>query len=355
MTPGIWRRNYYRLVATILAVCVLYQYLSIQSFSFISATSLTTCLDLTQHQDDSTTTDKHNTKELSWAEFQDLNEQLFSHDFPATGCPSNCGCPGHKFDCPQMYSLVDVNASAEATLSLEAEKEFKIFLKMKHKSSQEFCKSANERDSAPTGGYCLFNLPNSLNITLPNGHEVHFKPPGHAEPSLRIVWEVVELLTKDGAKSLNDFGAGVGQFASAIASELATDFQYNAYDGAGNIEEFTNSYIRFADLSGPVNVPKADWVMSLEVGEHVPARFEGMFLRNLHRHNCKGVILSWAVLGQDGLHHVNEHSNAYIARAFNELGYTRDKIWEQRLRQEPNNHYWFVWSSFVFRRNVSVC
>ena len=38
---------------------------------------------------------------------------------------------------------------------------------------------------------------------------------------------------------------------------------------------------------------ESDWVLSLEVGEHVPSRYEDMYLRNLHAHNCKGIILSW--------------------------------------------------------------
>lgn len=293
---------------------------------------------------------------MSWKAFQELNEKIISYAYPAQGCPSFCGCFNHEFqsDCPRLYSLDDVKASAEATLSSEAEEEFMLFLKSKYKPSQEFCRTASEGDSTPTGGYCLFKHPNTPNITLPNGHLVHVGE-GHVTASPRIVWEVVELLKIEGAKSLSDFGAGVGQFASEIAPRLAHDFVYNAYDGAGNIEEYTNSYIRFADLSAPLDLPRTDWVMSLEVGEHIPARLEGMFIRNLHRHNCKGIILSWGVLQQNGLHHINEHSNDYIYKIFTQLGYERDEIWEKRLRQERDNHGWFVRSSLVFRRTVPVC
>ena len=47
------------------------------------------------------------------------------------------------------------------------------------------------------------------------------------------------------------------------------------------------------------------------MGEHVSGNYEGMVIRNLHHHNCKGVILSWAVLGQGGHSHVNNNSNDY--------------------------------------------
>jgi hypothetical protein len=43
-------------------------------------------------------------------------------------------------------------------------------------------------------------------------------------------------------------------------------------------------------LTLPLALPITDWVLSLEVGEHVPSASEGMLIRNIHRHNCKGVI-----------------------------------------------------------------
>ena len=74
------------------------------------------------------------------------------------------------------------------------------------------------------------------------------------------------------------------------------------------MQEFTKSFIGFADMTQKVAVPKGDWVLSLEMGEHVPNRFEAMVIRNIHAHNTRGVILSWARLGQPGNGHVNNHS-----------------------------------------------
>jgi hypothetical protein len=294
--------------------------------------------------------------EMSWKRFQDLNERLISHVYPVEGCPKMCGCSEHKHDCPQRYWLEDVNASADALLTSEAVKEFEIFLKGNHDRSQEICRQAVDGDITPTGGFCLLNsLPDPTTIMLPSGNYVQVKVPGLAPASPRIVSELIEFFKSEKASSLSDFGAGVGQYASEIVQRLAPDFQYNPYDGAGNIEEFTSSYVRYADLSAPLDVPKTDWVMSLDVGQHIPARFEGMFVRNLHRHNCQGIILNWAVLGQGGFHHVNEHSNDYIVGVFSQLGYEHDEFWEKRLREESDNHPWFWASSFVFRRKMPVC
>lgn len=95
-------------------------------------------------------------------------------------------------------------------------------------------------------------------------------------------------------------------------------------------------------------------MLSLEVGEHISNRYEGMFIRNLHRHNCQGIILSWGVLGQQGHHHVNNHKNEYIEEIFRNLGYTRELDWEAKFRNPDGNYDWFK-SVMVFRRKTKVC
>ena len=59
---------------------------------------------------------------------------------------------------------------------------------------------------------------------------------------------------------------------------------------------------------------RADWVLSLEVGEHVPPAHEMMYLRNLHAHACQGLVLSWAYLGKYGVGHVNTPRTVIFAR-----------------------------------------
>ena len=48
---------------------------------------------------------------------------------------------------------------------------------------------------------------------------------------------------------------------------------------------------------------RADWLMSLEVAEHIPNEHEGAVIRNLHAHNKRGLILSWGALSQPGVAH----------------------------------------------------
>lgn len=90
-------------------------------------------------------------------------------------------------------------------------------------------------------------------------------------------------------------------------------------------------------------------MVSLEVGEHIPNKYERMVIRNMRHHNCKGVILSWATAVQRG-GHVNSHRNDYIISMFRELGYLEDLDMMARLRNPNYNYKWFTGSAMVFRR-----
>ena len=66
-----------------------------------------------------------------------------------------------------------------------------------------------------------------------------------------------------------DLGAGLGHYGMALL-EKDSRHRYQGYDGAGNIEEFTDRMVRYADLSLPLSLDRADWVLSMETGEHIP-------------------------------------------------------------------------------------
>ena len=85
---------------------------------------------------------------------------------------------------------------------------------------------------------------------------------------------------------------------------------------------------------------KYDWVISLEVGEHIPKEYENIFIENLHKNNIRGIVLSWAIKGQGGDGHVNEQDNYYIKNIFQDLCYENDLEAENTLR-ELSEHAWF--------------
>ncbi len=72
-------------------------------------------------------------------------------------------------------------------------------------------------------------------------------------------------------------------------------------------------------------------------------------IRNLHAHNTKGMILSWARIGQPGHGHVNNHSSQYLVKLLDELGYDYDEAASVALRAAAT-YRWFRNTIHIFRR-----
>ncbi|XP_069195056.1 uncharacterized protein [Procambarus clarkii] len=131
---------------------------------------------------------------------------------------------------------------------------------------------------------------------------------------------------------------------------------WNGWDGAANIDEFTNGRIASADLSSPATLGGPfDWVMSLEVGEHIPESGEKNFLDNLVKHACVGVVVSWAVPGQVGHSHVNCRSNDYVRREMTARGLESDKLAEVKLWKNVDQLTYFKNTLMVFRYPKKRC
>ena len=91
--------------------------------------------------------------------------------------------------------------------------------------------------------------------------------------------------------------------------------------------------VNFLDLTVPQYwLPVYDWVVSLEVLEHIPAAYEQIALDNVARVAREGVVLSWARPGQEGFHHVNNRPLEHVERAMVERNFRRDATASERLR-----------------------
>ena len=98
---------------------------------------------------------------------------------------------------------------------------------------------------------------------------------------------------KEGTHDLNilELGAGCGCYTEYYQW---LGFRMRAYDGVPNIENLTDGLVATADLSKPQGFPEADWVLSLEVAEHLRPEETETFLNNLVRPAKHGIVLSWA-------------------------------------------------------------
>lgn len=125
------------------------------------------------------------------------------------------------------------------------------------------------------------------------------------------------------------FGDGPGAYKEYI-TKMNTVKCYDAFDGAPFVEETTNDQVSFLDLSVPVHhLDTYDWVISLEVAEHIPQEFEDNFVHNLARHANEGIILSWAKLGQGGHSHVNNRDFAYVKETMKLLNFKHNQTLSQ--------------------------
>ena len=145
-----------------------------------------------------------------------------------------------------------------------------------------------------------------------------------------------------------DFGCGRGEYIKKLNKD-AENVEAVGVDGNPATPALTDGAGQVADLATELDLGVRDWVMSIEVAEHLPPQFESSFLKNVHKHNREGVVLSWAVPGQGGHGHFNEQPNEYVREKFREMGYISDKGAEVFLRNSAHFGY-LKQTIMVFRK-----
>lgn len=162
----------------------------------------------------------------------------------------------------------------------------------------------------------------------------------------RLATAILAMLKKEECKTLVDFGCGMGYYPELF--RLAGIY-CQAYDGNPNTYALTLGTGRTQDLSVEFDLgEKFDCVLSLEVGEHIPAEFENIYLDNIAKHAKGMIILSWAVPGQNGDGHVNCQTNQYIIDQMHLRAYTLDEVATKALRNS-SSLWWFKNTIMVFR------
>ena len=170
---------------------------------------------------------------------------------------------------------------------------------------------------------------------------------GHAHDS-RLAGAILKILKARKIDTLVDFGCGTGEYARFFRRHSLV---VEAYDGNPYTEQITGGIGQVKDLSQPFNMNKQfGCVMSLEVGEHIPAEFEQTFIGNLCRHSFRPglILLSWAIPSQDGDGHVNCQTNEYIIEQMLSRGYELDEVATAKLRKSASL-WWFKNTIMLFR------
>jgi len=115
--------------------------------------------------------------------------------------------------------------------------------------------------------------------------------------------------TSEPPLTLVELGCGTG-YVPVKLNTMDSIFAVGV-DGSSSIELLGERY-RQADLTSPLRI-NADWVISFEVGEHLPVASSAAFFRTMIQAR-RGVIMAWARPGQGGNGHINELSVRRVMR-----------------------------------------
>ena len=140
-----------------------------------------------------------------------------------------------------------------------------------------------------------------------------------------------------------DLGCGLGLYARFFHR---AGYHVIAIEG-GEITGSEAFYPIFReDLTEPLSWPgvalaeRNNSVLCLEVGEHIPAIYETVFLDNITRY-ARRLVLSWAIPGQGGFGHVNEQPNEVIKAAIQCRGFNFNDEVTSRLRGAVGDYCWY--------------
>lgn len=163
----------------------------------------------------------------------------------------------------------------------------------------------------------------------------------HNEP---LVAKLAKVFSTDQA--IRDFGCGDAYYITKLFKQGYSVFGYDGFIPKANE---IPALCTILDLSKRIPMFFRGQVLSLEVGEHIPAEFEDVFLDNLVTACSSRMVLSWAIPGQGGLGHVNCHDNTHVIKKMAKRGFKINVSLTEFLRENtPMEVKYFEKTIMVF-------
>lgn len=187
--------------------------------------------------------------------------------------------------------------------------------------------------TSQTGGWCIHDAKE-----LGSG--------GFHATDLKLVPALIKFFK---GKRVASFGDGPGRYKKLLdeSGQLAV---YDAFDGAPYSESLSEGRVKFLDLTIPqYGLPLYDYVISLEVAEHIPKEYEAIYVDNVIRHAKEGIVLSWAWPGQEGHSHVNGKALEDVIKLLKDKGFEHDPSSSEVLKQS-STFMWLKKSTNVYKR-----
>lgn len=147
-----------------------------------------------------------------------------------------------------------------------------------------------------------------------------------------------------------DLGCGPGWYCRILK---ACGFHIvHGYEGTPDIKKIAvYNDVTVFDLTKlrTIGIPY-DLVICLEVAEHIPEKYEQVFIHNVCNFASKDLIISWAKPGQGGTGHFNEKSKEYVIDEFMKRGFMIHKKATEMVSFFATNGY-LKRNIIVFTRN----
>lgn len=159
--------------------------------------------------------------------------------------------------------------------------------------------------------------------------------------SNKLMKKILELWT-DKNVSVVDLGCGHNFYVTVL--------NYAGYKATGiDIVDLGSKHFVKHDITTPI-ILKVHWqnVISLEVGEHIPADKANVYLDNVCAFGGD-VIMSWAVPGQAGVGHINCQSNDWVVAEMSKRGYNLYPLKTAVLREAVRGcHCTWFWNTLMY-------
>ena len=144
-------------------------------------------------------------------------------------------------------------------------------------------------------------------------------------------------------------------------------FRMNGIDGIGiegstisaRMKMVDSNYIVQKDLRFDIpKYPNVNFVMSIEVAEHIEEEYVDIYVNNLTKHEAQHIFITATPPAQVGTSHVNCQLKEYWVEKIEKNGYNETSEYDERIDKvvscagEENAiiHHWFLNNYMVFKK-----